>query len=99
MLVHAPANAVAALVPPTVAVVTAASADSCLLTSGSDSLDGLAFHIAMLGFDFTVLDPPELTDRMHVLAARLQQAGQPSSVVLRTFRGASRHAGNHYRED
>ncbi|HEY2638768.1 MAG TPA: YafY family protein [Streptosporangiaceae bacterium] len=74
--VQAPANVVAGLVPPTVAVIEAVSADSCLLTSGSDSLDSLAFHIAMIGCDFTVLDPPELTERMEALAARLQQARQ-----------------------
>ncbi len=68
---------VAGLVPPTVAVIDAVSANSCLLTSGSDSLDSLAFHIAMIGCDFTVLDPPELTDRMEALAARLQQTRQP----------------------
>ncbi|MGO8956141.1 MAG: helix-turn-helix transcriptional regulator, partial [Streptosporangiaceae bacterium] len=56
--VQAPADEVAALVPPTVAIVAAVSAGSCLLTSGSDSLDALAFHIAMLGYDFTVLEPP-----------------------------------------
>ena len=74
VLVQAPATDVAAQVPPTVAVVEAAGSDSCLLTSGSDSLDSLAFHIAMLGYDFEVLDPPELTERMLALAARLRQA-------------------------
>ena len=74
VLVHAPASDVAAQVPPTTAVVEAVSADSCLLTSGSDSLDSLAFHIAMLGFDFTVQEPPELADRMRALATRLLHA-------------------------
>jgi predicted DNA-binding transcriptional regulator YafY len=74
VLVHAPASQVAAQVPPTTAVVEAVSAGSCLLTSGSDSLDSLAFHIAMLGFDFRVLEPAELAERMQALAERLLQA-------------------------
>jgi predicted DNA-binding transcriptional regulator YafY len=45
-----------------------------VLTSGSDSLDSLAFHIAMLGFNFTVQEPPELAERMRALATRLLQA-------------------------
>jgi len=44
-----------------------------LLTTGSDSLDSIAFHIGMLDVDFRVLDPPELRERMHVLAARLSR--------------------------
>jgi predicted DNA-binding transcriptional regulator YafY len=74
VLVHAPASDVAAQVPPTTAFVKAVSADSCVLTSGSDSLDSLAFHIAMLGFNFTVQEPPELAERMRALATRLLQA-------------------------
>src|SRR5258707_12448663 len=63
VLVQAPASEVAARVPPTTVVVAAISADSCLLTTGSDSLDSLAFHIAMLGFDVAVLQPPQLAER------------------------------------
>ena len=74
VLIHAPASDVAAQVPPTTAFVEAVSAGSCLLTSGSDSLDSLAFHIAMLGYNFTVQEPPELADRMRALATRLLQA-------------------------
>jgi predicted DNA-binding transcriptional regulator YafY len=74
VLVHAPAEDVAAQVPPTTAFVEAVSAASCLLTSGSDSLDSLAFHIAMLGFDVHVLEPPELAERMHDLGERLLRA-------------------------
>jgi len=71
VLVHAPAATVAALVPPTVGVLESAGSDSCILTSGSDSLDALAFHVAMLDAEFTVLEPPELTGRLRSLAARM----------------------------
>jgi predicted DNA-binding transcriptional regulator YafY len=74
VLVQAPAGDVARLVPPSAGVIEPAAAGSCLLTSGSDSLDALAFHLASLGYDFTVLAPPELIGRMRMLAVRLQRA-------------------------
>lgn len=73
VLVHAPAAVVAGLVPPTVAVIEPEAAGGCVLTTGSDSLDALAFHLAGLGHDFTVLDPPELIDRIRVLAGRFSR--------------------------
>jgi predicted DNA-binding transcriptional regulator YafY len=76
VLVHASAQAVADLVPPTVATVEPAGQDGCILTSGSDSLDGLAFHLASMGPDFTVLEPPELADRMRQLAGRMAAASE-----------------------
>ena len=74
VLVHAPAARVAEHVPPTVGVLSPAGPGQCTLTSGSDSLDALAFHLAMLGADFTVLEPPELSERISVLAERLTRA-------------------------
>ena len=83
VLVHAPVESVAERVPPSVGVLVAATGDRCELTSGADSLDMLAFHIATMDFEFTVLEPPELIDRVRALAARLTRAadpgGQPAS--------------------
>jgi predicted DNA-binding transcriptional regulator YafY len=73
VVVHAPAEAVAEHVPPTVGVLQP-SGDGCVLTSGADSLDMLALHIASMGFDFTVLEPHELIDRVRTLADRLAGA-------------------------
>jgi predicted DNA-binding transcriptional regulator YafY len=80
ILVHAPAEVVAAHLPPTVGVLEPADAGRCFLTAGSDSLDALAFHTAMLGLDFTVLAPPELADRLATLAARLATASAASTA-------------------
>jgi hypothetical protein len=55
-------------------VVEAAGERHCVLTSGSDSLDSIALHLALLGVPFTPLEPPELRDRCAVLADRLRQA-------------------------
>jgi len=65
---------VAAMVPSTVAVVEAIGERRCLFTSGSDSLDMIALHLARLGIPFTPLEPAELRDRCAVLAERLCQA-------------------------
>jgi hypothetical protein len=65
---------VAARVPATVAVVEAAGERQCVLTSGSDSLDAIALHLALLDIPFTPLDPPGLRDRCAALADRLRQA-------------------------
>jgi len=47
---------------------------SCLLTAGSDRLDYLAAHLAMLDVDFEVTEPPELVDRLRAIAARFAAA-------------------------
>jgi len=78
ILLHAPAAAVAEHVPPSVGVLEPAAVDRTILTAGSDSLDGLAFHVAMLDCDFTVLAPRELADRLARLAARLAAASHAS---------------------
>ena len=64
--------------PPTVGILEPAGADRCILVSGSDSLDALAFHAMALRVDYTVLEPPELRERLAVLAARLTAASQAS---------------------
>jgi hypothetical protein len=63
VLLDAPADVVAAMVPSTVAVVEAIGEGRCLFISGSDSLDMIA-----------LLEPAELRDRCAVLAERLSQA-------------------------
>jgi predicted DNA-binding transcriptional regulator YafY len=82
ILVHAPAPVVAEHIPPTVGVLEPAGTDSCILTVGSDSLDALAFHTALLDLDFTVLAPPELAGRLAELAARLTAAARASDASL-----------------
>src|ERR671920_568144 len=47
----------------TVGVVEAVDADTCLLSTGSNSLDELALYIGLFGFRFRVLGPPELVER------------------------------------
>jgi predicted DNA-binding transcriptional regulator YafY len=77
VLVHAAPEVVAGHIPPSVGVLEPATV-GCLLACGADSLDMLAFRIAAMDLDFTVLDPPELIERVQALAARLARAGRGS---------------------
>jgi predicted DNA-binding transcriptional regulator YafY len=80
VLVHAPAQVVADEFSRTSGIVTDAGADRCLLTTGSDSLGALTFHLAALGVEFTVLEPQELIDFVAATAERLAQVAQRSQV-------------------
>ena len=74
VMLDAPVDVIARMVPSTVAVVEAVDDRRCVLTSGSDSLDAIALHLALLDVPFTPIEPPELRDRCQALAARLLQA-------------------------
>jgi predicted DNA-binding transcriptional regulator YafY len=76
VLLRAPVDVIAGQLPPTVGIVEPAADGSCLLTTGSDSLDALTFHLGSLGCDFVVLEPPELIDRIRDLAARLARTAR-----------------------
>jgi predicted DNA-binding transcriptional regulator YafY len=71
---HAPAGVVADRIPPTAGVVEPIDEHTCRLDTGANSLDELALHIALIGVDFEVHDPPELVERVRALAARLDRA-------------------------
>jgi hypothetical protein len=59
----------------------AADPRTCILHTGSNSLDELALYIAVKGFDFQVLDPPELVPALHTLADRLRQAAHATEAA------------------
>ncbi len=62
-------------------MITDAGDDSCLLTTGSDSLGALTFHLAALGVDFTVLEPQELIDFVAATADRLARVARRSALA------------------
>jgi hypothetical protein len=66
-------------VPPNVGTLEPIDDGSCLLLTGSDWLGGLAVYVAEIGVDFEVLDPPELVERVRVLAGRFARAAQAGS--------------------
>jgi predicted DNA-binding transcriptional regulator YafY len=74
VVVHAPADEVAERITAAVGHVEARDAATCVLHTGSDSLESLAVHLGMLGVDFEVVDPPELADHIALLAERYARA-------------------------
>ena len=76
ILVHAPADAVAARISPAVGTVEAVDDTSCVLVTGADSVETMAVWIGMLGHDFEVTSPPELVAHVRTLAARYARAVQ-----------------------
>gem|GEM_PF-2075891 len=72
--VHAPAEAVAARINPAVGVVEAVDEHTCALATGADSVDTVAVYLGLFDADFEVTEPPELVERLRVLADRYQRA-------------------------
>jgi predicted DNA-binding transcriptional regulator YafY len=71
---HAPLETVAARIPSAVGVLEAIDADTCVLQTGSHSLDTLAVYLSLIGVDFEVREPPELVDQIRKLAERYRRA-------------------------
>lgn len=76
VLVHAPAADVTARINPSVGTVEPVDDTTCVLATGSDSVEHLAVWIGMLGYDFEVTSPPELVAHVRSLAARYARAVQ-----------------------
>jgi predicted DNA-binding transcriptional regulator YafY len=74
VLLHAPAEVVAGRVSAAAGVVEARDADTCVLHVGGPSLAEFPVYLAQIGFDFEVLEPPELAEQVRVLAERFGRA-------------------------
>lgn len=74
VLIHAPVEKVRARVPPLGGHLRRVSADRCRLEAGADSLTSLAVHIAALGHEFEVEEPPELGRELERIAGRIRRS-------------------------
>lgn len=74
---HVPATEAADRIPATVGVIEAIDETSCLLHTGSNSLDELAVYVGLFGFGFRVHEPPELIEHLRALASRVTAAIAP----------------------
>ncbi|HTB10025.1 MAG TPA: YafY family protein [Bryobacteraceae bacterium] len=61
-------------IPPGAGTLESIDHQNCLLQMGANSLDMLAVYLALIGLDFEVQDPPELTERIRHLAASFARA-------------------------
>jgi predicted DNA-binding transcriptional regulator YafY len=78
ILLHAPLSVVAERSSPTAGRLEPVDDHSCVLHTGSNSLDELAIYVAAKGVEFRVLDPPELVEHLDVVASRLSRAARRS---------------------
>lgn len=74
---HCPVEALAQKIPPSAGVLEAIDDRSCMLHTGSHSLEGLTIHISLLNVDFEVHEPPELVDYIGRMARRFVRAVGP----------------------
>ncbi|MFJ9648178.1 helix-turn-helix transcriptional regulator [Streptomyces sp. NPDC101206] len=74
-----PAEEAARLIGPSEGALEPVDDKSCLLRTGAASLDVLVVHVMLLGCEFEVVEPPELTDRIRaardLLGRALDRAG------------------------
>ncbi|MER5213378.1 YafY family protein [Streptomyces sp. NPDC002838] len=89
-----PVEEAAGRISPSAGNLEAETPDSCILRTGAASLDVMVVHVMMLGFEFEVLEPAELTEAVRTardrLARSLARAEEPRP---RTEDGADRTPG------
>jgi predicted DNA-binding transcriptional regulator YafY len=68
---QAPVETIAPRIPPTAGMLEAINPQSCMLHTGAHSLDILSLHLALLGVDFQIHEPPELIEHLQLLGQRL----------------------------
>lgn len=77
--IEAPKSLVEKQIPASVGTVTADGESRCVFEAGGNHLGWMAMHLAVLPWEMTVLEPPELQDVMREQAARLiRAAGAPA---------------------
>jgi len=68
VLLHVPAEVAAERVTPASGVIEARDANTCVLHVGGPELAAFPVYVAQIGFEFEVLEPPELVDQVRRLA-------------------------------
>lgn len=68
------ADTAAERIPKAAGILEAIDAETCMLHTGAASLDMLSVWLSLMGFEFEVIEPPELIDRIRWLGARFTRA-------------------------
>jgi predicted DNA-binding transcriptional regulator YafY len=71
---HTSAELAAEFVGPSDGAVEAVDEKTCLLRTGAASLDVLVIHVMLMGVDFDVIEPQELTEHIRTVRDRLSRA-------------------------
>src|SRR5690606_14034509 len=75
---HAPLARMRRCIPPSAGRLTRLDDGRCLLETGAQRPDLLAYHLVMLDVPFVVLEPVELEEHLQALATRLSRAARAS---------------------
>ena len=59
---------------PSSVTIEADGPDACIVTAGADDPERMVFYFATVGYDFEVLEPPEVADAVESVAERLRRA-------------------------
>lgn len=70
----APIEEAAERISPSAGTLEPDGEEACLLRTGAPSLDVMVIHVMVMGFEFEVLEPPELVDAIRVSRDRLSRA-------------------------
>ena len=77
VVIRAPADRMAAQLPPAAGIIEPIDEHTCLFSTGSDSVKGLTVHLGLLGADFEIrTGPAELHAHLRQLAQRYGQASR-----------------------
>lgn len=68
---QAPEEVVAQHFPPAAASIEPDGPDACIVTSGADDPERMVLYFATVGYDFEVLEPPEVVRAVAAVAQRL----------------------------
>jgi predicted DNA-binding transcriptional regulator YafY len=74
LTLHAAAEEIESRVPAYWGAIAPLDGSTCLFRTGDDDLNRLALRVAMLGVDFELHEPPELTGHLRALSLRLARA-------------------------
>ncbi|MFJ5308849.1 helix-turn-helix transcriptional regulator [Streptomyces sp. NPDC088350] len=69
-----PLQEAALRISPSAGTLEADGPDACLLRTGAPNLDLMVIHVMMMGFEFEVLEPVELTETIRTARDRLSRA-------------------------
>jgi hypothetical protein len=53
--------------------------DACIVAAGADAPERMVFYFPTVGYDFEVLEPPEVARAVDVVAERLRRAARLDS--------------------
>jgi predicted DNA-binding transcriptional regulator YafY len=73
-------EAVAQHFSPASVSIEADGPDACIITAGADDPERMVFYFATVGYDFQVLEPPEVARAVEAVADRLHRAAGLDSL-------------------